>query len=160
MSTPTNDLVAFGATSFVGKILCRYLLEEFGAQGKMKWAAAGRSKAKLEELRSSLGPRLERCRLSSPTPLTRPRCASSAASTRVVVSTVGPYALYGEPLVKACADIRDRLLRPQRRGAVDPPHGATLRADGPKVRRAHCALLRVRLRPARTWACTSCSARQ
>jgi short subunit dehydrogenase-like uncharacterized protein len=43
MSIPTHDLVAFGATSFVGKILCRYLLEEFGAQGKMKWAAAGRS---------------------------------------------------------------------------------------------------------------------
>jgi len=55
MSTPTYDLVAFGATSFVGKILCRYLWEEFGAQGAMKWGAAGRSKAKLEELRSSLG---------------------------------------------------------------------------------------------------------
>ena len=45
MSTPSHDLVAFGATSFVGKILCRYLLEEFGAQGELKWAAAGRSKA-------------------------------------------------------------------------------------------------------------------
>ena len=55
MSTPSHDLVAFGATSFVGKILCRYLREEFGAPGEMKWAAAGRSKAKLEELRSSLG---------------------------------------------------------------------------------------------------------
>jgi hypothetical protein len=55
MSTPSHDLVAFGATSFVGKILCRYLGEEFGAPGEMKWAAAGRSRAKLEELRSSLG---------------------------------------------------------------------------------------------------------
>ena len=43
MSTPSYDLVAFGATSFVGKILCRYLWEEFGAQGEMKWAAAARS---------------------------------------------------------------------------------------------------------------------
>ena len=50
VSTPSHDLVAFGATSFVGKILCRYLEEEFGAQGPIKWAAAGRSKAKLEEL--------------------------------------------------------------------------------------------------------------
>ena len=57
MSTPSYDLVAFGATSFVGKILCRYLWEEFGAQREMKWAAAARSKAKLEELRSSLGAR-------------------------------------------------------------------------------------------------------
>src|ERR1700674_4122056 len=55
MSTPSHDLVAFGATSFVGKILCRYLEEEFGTQGPIKWAAAGRSKAKLEHLRSSLG---------------------------------------------------------------------------------------------------------
>jgi short subunit dehydrogenase-like uncharacterized protein len=46
---------AFGATSFVGKILCRYLWEEFGAQGEMKSAAGGRSRAKLEELCSSLG---------------------------------------------------------------------------------------------------------
>ena len=38
MSAPSYDLVAFGATSFVGKILCRYLWEEFGAQGEMKWA--------------------------------------------------------------------------------------------------------------------------
>ena len=55
MSTPSYDLVAFGATSFVGKILCRYLWQEFGAQGGLKWGAAGRSQAKLEQLRSSLG---------------------------------------------------------------------------------------------------------
>ena len=104
MSTPFHDLVAFGATSFVGKILCRYLLEEFGAQGEMKWAAAGRSKAKLEELRSSLGAK------AGTLPLVVADAADDAslrklcASTRVVVSTVGPYALYGEPLVKACAE--------------------------------------------------------
>ena len=55
MSTPTHDAIAFGATSFVGQILCRYLWEEFGARGEMKWAAAGRSREKLENLRSSLG---------------------------------------------------------------------------------------------------------
>jgi short subunit dehydrogenase-like uncharacterized protein len=104
MSTPSHDLVAFGATSFVGKILCRYLLEEFGAQGDMKWAAAGRSKAKLEELRSSLGAK------SGTLPLVVADAADEAslrklcASTRVVVSTVGPYALHGQPLVKACAE--------------------------------------------------------
>jgi short subunit dehydrogenase-like uncharacterized protein len=103
MSAPSHDLVAFGATSFVGKILCRYLWDEFGAQGEMKWAAAGRSNAKLEELRSSLGVN------SGTLPLVIADAADEAslgklcASTRVVVSTVGPYALYGEPLVKACA---------------------------------------------------------
>jgi short subunit dehydrogenase-like uncharacterized protein len=52
MSTPSYDLVAFGATSFVGKILCRYLWEEFGAQGEQRWRLDERSKAKLEELSS------------------------------------------------------------------------------------------------------------
>jgi short subunit dehydrogenase-like uncharacterized protein len=104
MSASSLDVVAFGATSFVGRILCRYLMEEFGTHGELKWAAAGRSKAKLEELRDSLGAK------ASTLPLLVADAADDAslrklcASTRVVVSTVGPYALYGEPLVRACAE--------------------------------------------------------
>jgi short subunit dehydrogenase-like uncharacterized protein len=104
MSTPSHDLVAFGATSFVGKILCRYLREEFGAPGKMKWAAAGRSKAKLEELRSSLGAEAGTLPLVVADAADEASLRKLCASTRVVVSTVGPYALYGESLVKACAE--------------------------------------------------------
>jgi short subunit dehydrogenase-like uncharacterized protein len=104
MSTPSHDLVAFGATSFVGKILCRYLWEEFGAQGEMKWAAAARSKAKLEELRSSLGAEAGTLPLVVADADDEASLRDLCASTRVVVSTVGPYALYGEPLVKACAE--------------------------------------------------------
>jgi short subunit dehydrogenase-like uncharacterized protein len=105
MSTPTHDLVAFGATSFVGKILCRYLREEFGAQGEMKWAAAGRSKAKLEELRSSLGVEAGMLPLVVADTGDEASLRKLCASARVVVSTVGPYALFGEPLVKACAEL-------------------------------------------------------
>src|ERR1700688_1176697 len=104
MSTPSYDLVAFGATSFVGKILCRYLWEEFGAQGEMKWGAAGRSKAKLEELRSSLGAKAGTLPLFVADAADEASLRKLCASTRAVVSTVGPYALYGEPLVKACAE--------------------------------------------------------
>ena len=104
MSTPSHDLVAFGATSFVGKILCRYLWEEFGAQGEMKWGAAGRSKGKLEELRSSLGAKAGALPLVVADAADEASLRRLCASTRVVVSTVGPYALYGEPLVKACAE--------------------------------------------------------
>ncbi len=104
MSAPSHDLVAFGATSFVGKILCRYLWDEFGAQGAMKWAAAGRSKAKLEELRSSLGANAGTLPLVIADAADDASLGKLCASTRVVVSTVGPYALYGEPLVKACAE--------------------------------------------------------
>ncbi len=101
---PAHDLTIFGATSFVGQILTRYLAEEFGTQGRLKWAIAGRSEQKLKALRGSLG--LKAGRL----PLVVADAADAAAlrrmcvGTRVVISTVGPYALYGEPLVQACAE--------------------------------------------------------
>jgi short subunit dehydrogenase-like uncharacterized protein len=104
MSSSQYDLGIFGATSFVGQILCRYLLEEFGTRGDVKWCAAGRSLGKLEALRSSLG------ESAAALPLVVADAADANAlnalctSARVIVSTVGPYALYGEPLVKACAE--------------------------------------------------------
>jgi short subunit dehydrogenase-like uncharacterized protein len=103
MSTPSFDVVVFGATSFVGKILCRYLLEEFGTHGELKWAAAGRSKAKLEALRDALGPEAASLSLIVADAADDTALRKLCKATRVVVSTVGPYALYGEPLVKACA---------------------------------------------------------
>ena len=104
MGSPSYDLVAFGATSFVGKILCRYLWEEFGAQPEMKWGAAGRSNVKLEELRSSLGAKPETLPLVVADAADEASLQRLCALTRVVVSTVGPYALYGEPLLKACVE--------------------------------------------------------
>jgi short subunit dehydrogenase-like uncharacterized protein len=84
MSTPSYDLVAFGATSFVGKILCRYLWEEFGAQGGMRWGLAGRSKAKLEELRSSLGAKAGTLPLIVADAADESSLGKLCASTRVV----------------------------------------------------------------------------
>jgi len=104
MSTPSHDLIVFGATSFVGQILARYLAEHYGTHGALKWAIAGRSEAKLAALRNSLG------LAAGKVPLLVADAADETAlrhlcnSTRVVISTVGPYALYGEPLVKVCAE--------------------------------------------------------
>jgi short subunit dehydrogenase-like uncharacterized protein len=104
MTAPHHDLVAFGATSFVGQILCARLLETFGTDGPLKWAAAGRSLPKLEALRASLGPAAARLPLIVADAADEAALRAVCASTRVVVSTVGPYALHGEPLVKACAE--------------------------------------------------------
>src|SRR4029077_13245324 len=93
MSTPSHDLVAFGATSFVGKILCRYLWEDFGAQGAMKWVAGGRSKAKLQELRSSLGAKAGTLPLVVADAADEASLRKLCASTRRVLAPVGPYAL-------------------------------------------------------------------
>ena len=104
MKTPSHDLIVFGATSFVGQILIRYLAEQFGTHGPLKWAIAGRSEAKLAALRNSLG------LTAGKLPLLVADAADEAAlrglcrSARVVISTVGPYALYGEPLVKVCTE--------------------------------------------------------
>ena len=57
MKSPSLDLTVFGATSFVGQILARYLFAQFGAHDGLKWALAGRSDQKLQRLRSSLGPK-------------------------------------------------------------------------------------------------------
>ena len=55
MAVKKFDLVIYGASSFVGQILTEYLYEHIGLTRKVKWAIAGRSEAKLTELRSSLG---------------------------------------------------------------------------------------------------------
>jgi short subunit dehydrogenase-like uncharacterized protein len=104
MTTRRHDIVVFGATSFVGQILCRYLLEQFGADGSPSWAMAGRSIEKLEQVRSALGRRAARLPLLVADAADEDSLRQLCAGARVVVSTVGPYALYGEPLVKVCAE--------------------------------------------------------
>ncbi len=104
MSTPPRDVVVFGATSFVGQILTRYLFDEFGLDGKLRWAAAGRSLAKLEGVRKSLGRGGGKLVLLQADAADEPSLQQLCKGARVVVSTVGPYALYGESLVRACAE--------------------------------------------------------
>ena len=103
MNEKPYDLVAFGATSFVGKLLCRYLTHEFGFDGRLRWAAAGRSRSKLEALRSSLGEAAAAFPIEIADAADEAALAAICNKTRAVVSTVGPYAFYGEPLVKVCA---------------------------------------------------------
>ncbi len=99
---PHHDLVVFGATSFVGRITAQYLLKQFGPRGKLRWAIAGRSRDKLEELRRSLGARAARLPLVVADAADEAALREMCLDTRVVASTVGPYALHGEPLVKVC----------------------------------------------------------
>jgi short subunit dehydrogenase-like uncharacterized protein len=99
------DLALFGATGFTGGLTARYLAGN-GPAG-LRWVLAGRNRTKLERVRSSLEPALAE---GVPAPdLLVADAADSAAldevagAAKVVVTTVGPYALYGEPLVAACA---------------------------------------------------------
>lgn len=101
---PQYEVIVFGATGFVGQILCRYLLNHAGMQGELSWAVAGRSPSKLEKLVTALGPKAANLPLLTAEVTDESSLQALCAQTRVVVSTVGPYALYGEPLVKVCAE--------------------------------------------------------
>ena len=104
MTKPTYEVIVFGATSFVGQILCRYLLDQFGVGKGLRWAAAGRSMDKLKALRADLGAAAADLELVVADAADEDALEALCADTQVVVSTVGPYALYGEPLVRICAE--------------------------------------------------------
>jgi short subunit dehydrogenase-like uncharacterized protein len=101
MADRQHDVVLFGATGFTGGLTAEYLAEH--ADSGTRWALAGRNTSKLEEVRRRLGP------AHAELPLVRADCedASSmralAESTKVLITTVGPYINYGEPVVAACA---------------------------------------------------------
>ena len=99
-------VVLYGATSFVGKITAHYLTS-FLSNAKDKnganvtWAIAGRDEDKLNKLQSEL---------ESPVDIIIANSEDAASldkmtkQTQVIISTVGPYLKYGEPLIKSCAE--------------------------------------------------------
>jgi short subunit dehydrogenase-like uncharacterized protein len=95
------DLVVYGATSFVGQILCRHLVRRHGTEGPLRWAIAGRSAAKLDDVARETGADVPRIVADA---ADRAALDALAGSTRVVASTVGPYALYGSQLVGAVVE--------------------------------------------------------
>ena len=104
MSDRSYDIVLFGATGFTGRLTAEYLARH--APTGCRWALAGRNAAKLEKVRaelSSIDPALAQLPLLSADVTDPASLAAVAASSRVVVSTVGPYLQHGEPLVAACA---------------------------------------------------------
>ena len=101
MTSREHDVVVYGATSFVGQILCRYLVRRHGTDGGLRWAIAGRSASKLDEVAASTGADVPRIVADASD---RSALDEVAASTKVVASTVGPYALYGSELVAAVVD--------------------------------------------------------
>ncbi len=99
-------VVLYGATSFVGQITAHYLTE-FLSNAKDKnganvtWAIAGRDKEKLNELQSKLASKVDIIIANSDDAASLDKMTKQ---TQVIISTVGPYLKYGEPLIKSCAE--------------------------------------------------------
>lgn len=98
------DVVVFGATGFTGTLVAEYLLRQYGAGDDLRWAMAGRSKSKLEEVRKGLGEAAGSIDIIVANSNNEAALEEVATNTRVVLTTVGPYALYGSKLVAACVE--------------------------------------------------------
>ncbi len=129
------DIVVYGATGYTGRLVAEYLAHHYQGKGP-KWAMAGRSAAKLAEVRDLIG-------APADTPLIVANSDDPASmkalaeSTRVVITTVGPYQLYGEPLLAACVaagtDYTDLCGEPAwMRQMVDRYHEAA-KASGARI---------------------------
>jgi len=97
-----HDIVIHGASGFTGRLVAEYLVQAYGDGDAPRWAMSGRDIAKLARVRDEIG-------APAATPLIRADADDAAsldalaASTSIVISTVGPYQLHGSTLVAACA---------------------------------------------------------
>ncbi|CAA0094508.1 Putative trans-acting enoyl reductase [Halioglobus japonicus] len=102
-TTREFGIVVYGATGYTGRLVCEYLNNQYGVNGDVVWAMAGRSQEKLEAVRDEMG-------IPSDVPFVISDASdyssikAMVARTNVVLTTVGPYQLYGSDVVKACAE--------------------------------------------------------
>lgn len=130
------DVVVYGATGFTGRLVAEYLNNQYGVDGELKWAMAGRSQAKLEAVRDEMG-------IAKQVPLVVADASNQeslnamVARCKVVLTTVGPYQLYGNELVAACAeqgtDYVDLCGEPGWMHQMIAAHAETAKASGARI---------------------------
>jgi short subunit dehydrogenase-like uncharacterized protein len=131
------DIVVYGATGYTGRLVAEHFVREYGGKpGAPKWAMAGRSLDKLAEVRDAIG-----------APKDTPLVVADASDpgtldamchrTRVVLTTVGPYQLYGSELVAACArtgtDYADLCGEPGWMREMIDAHHERAKASGARI---------------------------
>ncbi len=130
------DAIVYGATGYTGRLVAEYLLKTYGVGDAVKWAMAGRSADKLAEVRDLIG-----------APTTLPLIVADAHDAvaleamarraKVVITTAGPYQLYGSDLVAACAkagtDYVDLTGESNWIAAMMAAHEQTAKASGARL---------------------------
>ena len=101
MSDKNFDVVVYGATGFTGKLVVEYMLNQYGSDQSISWAMAGRSHEKLIAVRDALGvsPDIPLLTVDSDDEESIKQMVQQA---QCVLTTVGPYQLYGPNIVKHC----------------------------------------------------------
>jgi len=130
------DLVVHGATGFTGRLVVEYLLQRYPAGSGLRWAMGGRSAEKLASVRDAIG-------APADTPLVLTDSSDPASlqalmeQTRLVLTTVGPYQLYGSELVAACAaagvDYVDLCGEPAWMRQMIDAHEGAAKASGARI---------------------------
>ena len=129
-------VVVYGATGYTGRLVCEYLNNQYGVNGDVKWAMAGRSERKLVQVRDEMG-------IPSDVPFViadaeNPESVKQMVnSTQVVLTTVGPYQKYGSDLVRECSetgtDYVDLCGEPAWMHEMIAAHGETAKASGARI---------------------------
>jgi short subunit dehydrogenase-like uncharacterized protein len=127
------DIVVYGASGYTGRLVAEYLV---GAGAGVTWAMAGRSAEKLAEVRDLIG-------APKSTPLVVADAADPVAlkamaeRAQVVLTTAGPYQLYGDALVAACVaagtDYVDLTGEPNWMAKMIPLHDAAAKQSGARI---------------------------
>ncbi len=133
------DIVIHGATGFTGRLVAEYMMARYPNSGNaegIRWAMGGRSAEKLAAVRDEIG-------APKDTPLVVTDTGNAAslqalmARTRLVLTTVGPYQLYGNEMVAACAasgvDYVDLCGEPAWMRHMIDAHEAQAKASGARI---------------------------
>jgi short subunit dehydrogenase-like uncharacterized protein len=130
------DIVVYGATGFTGQLVAEYLAQHYAGKSDPKWAMAGRSLEKLASVRDAVG-------APADTALIQADAGDPASlnamvnQTKSVLTTVGPYQLYGTELVAACAatgtDYLDLSGEPLWMRQMIDAHQASAQSSGARV---------------------------
>ncbi|QDW38454.1 saccharopine dehydrogenase [Bradyrhizobium sp. KBS0727] len=136
MSSSKFDIIVYGATGFTGQLVAEYLAAHYKGDASLKWAMAGRSKEKLAAVRDAIGAPADTSLIvadaSDPASL-----KAMVAQTRSVITTVGPYQLYGADLLAACVvsgtDYLDLCGEPVWMRQMIDAHEATARSTGARI---------------------------
>jgi short subunit dehydrogenase-like uncharacterized protein len=136
MPSSKFDIVVYGATGFTGQLVAEYLAEHYRGDRDLKWAMAGRSLDKLASVRDAIG-------APADTPLIVADASDPGSlkamvdQAKSIISTVGPYQLYGNDLLAACAtsgtDYLDLCGEPVWMRQMIDKHEATAKASGARI---------------------------
>jgi short subunit dehydrogenase-like uncharacterized protein len=130
------DIIVYGATGFTGQLVAEYLARHYTGADAPKWAMAGRSLDKLAAVRDAVGAPADTALIVADGG-DRASLQAMVDQTKSVVSTVGPYQLYGSGLVAACAasgtDYLDLCGEPVWMRQMIDAHEATAKSSGARI---------------------------